>query len=110
MSYSKFIKGVRNPQQANLFLRSKLKGAYYKWKYGVRGDSFVCGSNLRVLNRFEVVGPGRVILGDDILIEGGRYRINTLYTHSKEAVIRIGSHCFLNGLRIGCHKEITIGN
>ena len=110
MSYSKLIKGVKNPQQANLYMRSKIKGYFYKWKYGMRNDRFECGPNLRVLDRFEISGPGRVILGDDVLIEGGPYKINTLYTHSKEAVIQIGSHCYLNGLRVGCHKEVIIGN
>lgn len=47
-----------------------------------------------------------MIFGDDVVI-GMRV---TPWTHHRDAVIRIGSRCYLNGARFGCRREIAIGD
>jgi acetyltransferase-like isoleucine patch superfamily enzyme len=81
------------------------RGRWYKLWYPVRGVRFTAGKNLRVAGRLVIRGPGRVILGDNVRVEG----VVTPWTYSHEAVIRIGSDSYLNGTRFGCYREISIG-
>jgi acetyltransferase-like isoleucine patch superfamily enzyme len=43
--------------------------------------------------------------GDDVIVDGW----TTPYTHSPEAVLRVGSRCFLNGTRFGVSKLVELG-
>lgn len=86
-----------------------MAGEYCRLRYRTRGPRFSCGRNLRVRNRFVVHGPGTVRLGDDVLIEGGPFNINTLYTETGRAVITVGSHSYLNGVRVSCTERVEIG-
>jgi acetyltransferase-like isoleucine patch superfamily enzyme len=56
----------------------------------------------------KIRGPGKVIIGDNVLIDGRGHPV-TPFTHHKDAVISIGSNSFVNGTRFGCQKKITIG-
>ena len=60
-------------------------------------------------NRFDISGPGLVVLGDNILVEGGPFKINSLYTFKENAEISIGSNSYLNGLRVSCSERVKIG-
>lgn len=66
------------------------------------------GKNFRVRGKLVITGPGSVIIGDDVLIDG-RGQAVTPFTYSKEATITIGDHSFINGTRFGCVEEIIIG-
>ncbi len=81
------------------------RGWWCKFWYPLRGIRFTAGRNLRVAGRLVIRGPGRVIFGDNVRVEG----LVTPWTCTREAVIRIGSDSFLNGTRFGCHREITVG-
>ena len=106
---SRLIKGIRDPRAGVYYIRSRIKGEWYKYIYSRRASRFSCGRNFRVRDRFLVRGPGRCELGDDVIVEGGPFKINTLYTYTEQAVIRVGSHTFLNGVRIGCRRSVEIG-
>lgn len=69
------------------------------------GRRVTAGRNFRVAGRLVIRGPGRVIFGDNVNIE----RVVTPWTNTREAVIEIGSHSYLNGTRFGCSERITIG-
>ncbi len=49
------------------------------------------------------------MLGDNILIEGGPFKINSLYTYSRRAKILVGTNSYLNGLRVSCSERVEIG-
>jgi acetyltransferase-like isoleucine patch superfamily enzyme len=81
------------------------RGWWSKLWYPARGIRFTAGRNLRVAGRLVIRGPGRVIFGDNVRVEG----LVTPWTYTPEAVIRIGSDSYLNGTRFGCHRQITVG-
>lgn len=71
----------------------------------LRGIRLETGRNFRVSGRLIIRGPGRVVFGDDVLIDG----TVTPWTYSEDAVISIGSGSYVNGTRFGCRREIRIG-
>jgi carbonic anhydrase/acetyltransferase-like protein (isoleucine patch superfamily) len=83
-----------------------LKGYLYKTWYPLRGIRFRAGPNFRVFGSLDVRGPGQVVFGKDVTVD----MHVTPYTHDQEAVIEVGNHCFLNGVRLGCKERITIGD
>ena len=91
---SRIVKGMREPRRAAYYIFTRMAGAYYRLKYRNRGPRFSCGGNLRVRNRFVVHGPGTVRLGDD---------------ETPRAVITVGSHSYLNGVRVSCSERVEIG-
>lgn len=103
------MKGLRNPRRGAYYIISRLRGEWYRYIYSRRSSRFVCGRNLRVRKKLVVRGPGRCELGEDVLVEGGPFKINTLYTYTETAAIRVGSHTFLNGVRVGCRERVDIG-
>ena len=107
---SKMSRGLREPSRASHYVISRLRGKLYKAQYSRNGERFTCGRNFGVRSRLDISGPGKVRIGDSVLFEGGPFRINTLYTFSPEAEIHIGSHSFLNGIKISCRTKIEIGN
>ena len=99
-------KAARQPGYALSVALSILRGRFYKFYYPLRGIRFSAGRNLRVEGRLSIRGPGRVIFGDDVMVA----MTVTPWTHSPEAVIRIGDRAFINGTRFGCMREIVVGD
>lgn len=73
---------------------------------GLPAISLVAGKRVSVMGKLVLSGTGRVLLGDDVVIDD----CVTPFTHSPEAVISIGKRCFLNGTRFGCEKQIIVGH
>lgn len=65
------------------------------------------GKRFRLVGRLRIRGPGRVVLGDDVYVDGTLPV--SLPTYSPEAEICIGSGSFLNGTRMGCAGRIVVG-
>jgi acetyltransferase-like isoleucine patch superfamily enzyme len=105
----KIEEAIRNPLSALQFLLSIGKGYWYKAKYRFLQKDVTIGKNFRVVKGFRIRGPGRVIIGDNVIVDGTTHAV-TPCTYSKEAVIRIGSKVFLNGTRFGCRVGISIGD
>jgi acetyltransferase-like isoleucine patch superfamily enzyme len=103
---SRFSRAIRNPGYAATVLRALLKGQFYKIALPLRGIRFSAGRNFQVFGRLTVHGPGRVEFGDNVNVS----MHVTPFTHSNEAVISVGDHCFLNGVRFGCATRIEIGD
>lgn len=96
-------------------------GLHLRWRVGwIRGRLFCArqrvlaslgGTRLEVGERFSLQGrlvlkgPGSVRLGSDVLVDAK----TDIYTHAREALVEVGSRSFLNGMRIGCHDRIEIG-
>lgn len=90
------------------FVLSHTNGIYYRIKFKLLRKKVTIGRNFRVRERLKIKGPGRVIIGNGILIDGRGHPV-TPFTHSKNALIRIGDNSFVNGTRFGCQDEIDIG-
>lgn len=108
MLASKLQKVLAHPYQALNYIFAVLKGRYYKLKYGLTNRKVTFGKQLLVRGPLKISGPGRVIIGDNVSIDGRGHPV-TPFTHHKDAVISIGSNSFVNGTRFGCQTKIAIG-
>ncbi len=102
---SRIAKGLRDPRKGLSVLIVLLRGWRYKTWYGLLGVRFSAGKNFRVSGRIRLRGPGRVVIGDNVHIDGEV----TPWTYDVDAVISIGSDSYVNGTRFGCQQEITVG-
>ena len=103
---SKLRRALRNPGYAASVLLALGKGHFYKLYLPLRGIRFSAGRNFQVFGRLTVSGPGRVEFGDDVNVS----MHVTPFTHDQSAVISVGNHCFLNGVRFGCAANIQVGS
>jgi acetyltransferase-like isoleucine patch superfamily enzyme len=81
------------------------RGLLFPAKCKLLGRRFSAGRNLKIFGRLYLKGPGKVVLGDNVVID----RLVTPWTYSSEAQITIGSDTYLNGTRFGCKQSISIG-
>lgn len=101
-----FGKAIAQPGRAFAVARGLLKGQWYKFWYPLRGVRFRAGKRLRVYGSLNVRGPGTVIFGDDVVVNGHA----TPWTQSREARIVIGNNVMLGSTRFGCVQEIVVGD
>src|SRR5918992_579426 len=93
------------PRRALAAARAVATGIAFRAYYRALGR-LRAGRNLRVFGWLSIRGPGEVILGDDVVIEG----VVTLWTHAPRARIVIGDRVILGGTAFGCVREIRIGD
>ncbi len=104
-----FIRALYNPKQALRYSMLGLKGLYYKARYKLLNSNVSIGRKLKVRCRLSIKGPGKVIIGDNVVVDGTTHTV-TPWTSNKNASLIIGDNVFLNGTRFGCNKQIVIGN
>jgi acetyltransferase-like isoleucine patch superfamily enzyme len=98
-------RAVERSDQVLPLAMALLRGYWYRFYFPLRGRRFRAGRYFRVAARLRVLGPGEVVIGDDVMIlDDAR-----LWTHSREARITIGSHSRLGAVDVGCAKEVTFG-
>ena len=93
----------------------KYSSKYYRWLFRKKGIAF--GNNMSILGRISVVGPGKIIIGDNFCMASGEH-INPIsanmqasfFTDSPDAQIRIGNNVGMSSTRIWVHKGLTIGD
>ncbi len=100
-------RALDEPGRSLRFVWSRLRGLLARLRYLFRGHRVMIGGRLRLVGKLRIRGPGRVVIGDDVYIDGTVPV--SLPTYSPGAEIRIGAHSYLNGTRMGCAKGITIG-
>ena len=103
-------RAIENPGMAYDTAVGLLRGRYYRVKFRLLGRRVTIGKFFRVSGQLDIRGPGTVIIGDYCSIASPHLRPTTPYTHSPEAVIRIGHHVMLTGTRFGCTQLIEIGD
>ena len=109
MDRAKIEKGLRHPFMAYNSIKSIARGQYYKLKYKVLNKNVFIGKNFRVNSRLSIRGPGKVVIGDNVVV-GASSQAVTPCTYHKNAQIIIGNNVFLNGTRFGCKRSIEIGD
>jgi acetyltransferase-like isoleucine patch superfamily enzyme len=102
---SSLVRALREPRRALRVFRMLARGWWYKVWFPLRGLRLQAGRNLRASGRLCLRGPGCLVLGDNVQIDG----VVTPWTYTAEAVISIGSDSYVNGTRFGCAREIVIG-
>jgi acetyltransferase-like isoleucine patch superfamily enzyme len=99
-------RAVREPGRALRYAWSHLRGGLARLRR-LFGKRVTIGNNFRLLGRLRIRGPGRVVIGDDVYVDGTLPV--SLPTYSPGAEIRIGAGSYLNGTRMGCAERITVG-
>lgn len=87
----------------------RINFTYYYLKYKILGQNVVWGKNVKIAGKLIIDGPGKVIFGDNVFIDGSGPAV-TPFTHSKTAEIHIGNNTFLNGTRLSSVDKIEIGS
>jgi acetyltransferase-like isoleucine patch superfamily enzyme len=83
-----------------------LRTMLYRVSWKLRGLQVQAGARLRIHGKLNLEGNGQFVLGDGVIIYGQ----TDLFTHSPNAVLKIGNDTTLMGTRIGCAMSIEIGN
>lgn len=89
-----------------------IRGLWCRLRARFTGGRLRIGRNFRAGVRFDVRGPGHVIVGDDVVLgrlPGDTRSFVTIYTHSPDAVVRIGNRARLYAARISCRYSVETG-
>lgn len=97
---------LANPSQLWPALRVRLRGLLFTMWCKLFRSRVSIGRNLQLDGQLIIRGPGRVIVGDNVLVS---MRV-TCFTYHPDSVIHLGNRVFLNGTRFGCRKSIEIGD
>lgn len=71
------------------------------------------GEGLRIYKRLEIIGNGRVVIGNNCIIEGisgDKSQYVSIDTYFPDAIITIGDNVKLSAARISSRYQIIIGN
>jgi acetyltransferase-like isoleucine patch superfamily enzyme len=109
MNFAKIKQGVYNPYSAFVYLKMIAKGYYYKTKFKLLNQNVRIGRNFKVVRKLSIRGPGQVIIGDNVFVDGTIHTV-TPWTHDRNSTIIIGNNVYLNGTRFGCKKRIDVGD
>jgi acetyltransferase-like isoleucine patch superfamily enzyme len=101
----KLIKGLKDPKAAWSVVRGRVRGLLFTLWCRLFRPRITIGRNLFLDGKLIIRGPGRVVLGDNVMVS---MRV-TPFTYDRDAVIEIGSKTFLNGTRFGCKQRVSIG-
>lgn len=79
-----------------------------KYQYILRRATF--GTGVKILGRLDIVGPGKVIIGDNCVFLPDAWGCDyvTLYSHSPKARIVLGNNVVIRGTRMGCFLSIIV--
>jgi hypothetical protein len=93
MDIPKIEKALKNPIKSYNYIRLLLKGTYYKFKFRILNRDVQIGRGFKVRRKLSVKGPGKVIIGNNVLVDGTSHTV-TPWTYSKHAEIVIGDNVF----------------
>jgi acetyltransferase-like isoleucine patch superfamily enzyme len=108
MDWRAALQRLREPRRVWQVGTSLLRGHYYRVKFRLLRRRVTIGKRFRVTGRLDIRGPGTVVFGDDCAVYSSRASVTTPWTHTPEAVLRIGNRVLMTGTRIGCALRIDV--
>lgn len=108
MLSTNILKGLKHPIKALRYIRLYANGYYYKIIYKICKKNIKIGKNFKVSHKLSIKGPGKVIIGNNVFIDGTTHTV-TPWTYDRNAAIKIGDNVVLSGTRFGCREMIEIG-
>ena len=79
----------------------------------IKAGRLTVGSNFQLSCRFYFTGPGKMEIGNNVVVKPSFWDKNhfvTFTTYHDDAVIRIGDNTVLEGTRMGCRVGLNIGS
>ncbi|MGH7678895.1 MAG: acyltransferase [Gemmatimonadaceae bacterium] len=104
--FEMFRRAMINPGGAAGYAISRGRGELYRFLLPLLGRRFKSGPGLQIRGRLIVRGPGGVEFGANVQV----HDTVTPWTHSRDAVIKVGDRTVLAGTRFGCKRSITVGD
>jgi acetyltransferase-like isoleucine patch superfamily enzyme len=104
-STSLLWRGSRNPGRASRAALVPTRAWRYEAWCRLHGIRLETGRNFRISGRLVIRGAGRVVFGDNVLIDG----VVTPWTYSADAVISARSDSYVDDMRFDSQHEIRIG-
>ena len=94
-------------------LLGRVRGEYLRWKlYLSSGGRVVIGRGFCALGPLEVIGQGRIQIGDNVTIDYDPFRCRSVSLQtqgSRDALIEIGDNVSLLGTHISSGKHVVVG-
>ena len=107
-SREKLAKIRSHPEEALRVGFAVLRGFLVKARY-LLNPNVKIGSDFRAYAWPQIIGPGKVVIGDKVSMHLSFLRRPCILTHTKDAVVTIGNGSSLGGTRISCVDSVTIG-
>ncbi len=79
----------------------------------IKSGQVTVGSNFQLSCPFHLTGPGRLEIGNNVVVKPSFWdeqHLVTFTTYHADAVIRIGDNTVLEGTRMGCRVRLDIGS
>jgi acetyltransferase-like isoleucine patch superfamily enzyme len=87
-----------------------LNGYWHRVKFFLSGKNVRIGRAFRVYGTFRVMGPGRVVIGDNCFVQSKLFGTVSFMTVLSEACIEVGNNVGFSGTVIQCFERISIGD
>ena len=105
-----YHRALREPHLVMSGVVGLINGWWHKLKFKLTGKKVRIGRMLRVYGKLQIMGPGRVIMGDNCVVQSKLFKTTAFLTVSPRAKISIGHQATFNGTTIQCFESITIGD
>ena len=94
-------------------LLAKIRGIFFIFKCRICRKNIIIDNGLKLYCKLDIKGKGKIIIGKNVAVRGipgSRNQYVTLYTHSPDALLKIGDNVQLLAAKISCKFFISIGN
>lgn len=85
-----------------------LKGFLVKTRH-ILNPNIKIGQGFKAYSWPRILGPGKVIIGDNVSMFLSFLRRPCILTHTRNSIVTIGSGSVVSGIRISCVDSVTIG-
>ena len=107
-SKEKLKKVILNPRAAMSVGFALLRGFLVKAKH-MTNPNVKIGPGFRAYVWPQIIGPGKVLIGDNVSMHWSFLRRPCILTHTKDALVTIGNGSVVSGIRISCVDSVSIG-
>lgn len=104
-----FGKAQKEPRLAVSVTIALTRGYILKLWFRLKRVNVTIGKNFRAYSWIHIKGPGKVVVGDNVSFCMSFLKRPCLLTYRPESEIRIGSGCYVGGVRISCVSTVDIG-
>lgn len=109
MSWRSLLKrGLESPHLILYGICAVLNGYYYKFIFLLTARNIKIGKYFRVIGKFHVVGSGRIVIGNNCMMNSKLFKATCFMPVNPESSITIGDNVTFSGTSIQCFQNITI--
>lgn len=103
-----FKRAQKSPHLIIPGLYALLNGYWYKFKFFITFKKVKIGKAFRVYGKLRILGPGKVVIGDNCIVISNLIKSVTIMTALPKAEVIVGNSVGFNGTVIQCYESIVI--